>query len=109
MSVEHMKGNLGFSKLQFNSYKGMAHSAEQQEIADLGAWLKTTKHLLDSFGPNLFRGALVGWVLVSIQSIAHGFVSIGIANGCLSYHVNDLEGRWYRSIFLAMESYKCKS
>ncbi|CAE6346443.1 unnamed protein product [Rhizoctonia solani] len=41
MSVEHMKGNLGFSKLQFNSYKGMAHSAEQQEIADLGAWLKS--------------------------------------------------------------------
>ncbi|CAE6425633.1 unnamed protein product [Rhizoctonia solani] len=41
MSVEHMKGSLGFSNLQFNSYKGMAHSADQQEIADLGAWLKS--------------------------------------------------------------------
>ncbi|CCO26535.1 lysophospholipase II [Rhizoctonia solani AG-1 IB] len=41
MSADHMKGSLGFSNLQFNSYKGMAHSAEQQEIADLGAWLKS--------------------------------------------------------------------
>ncbi|KAJ1308570.1 hypothetical protein OPQ81_004269 [Rhizoctonia solani] len=40
MSVEHMQGSLGFANIQFNSYKGMAHSADQQEIADLGAWLK---------------------------------------------------------------------
>ncbi|KAH7343877.1 Phospholipase/carboxylesterase [Rhizoctonia solani] len=40
LSVQHMQKNLNFANIQFNSYKGMAHSADQQEIADLGAWLR---------------------------------------------------------------------
>ncbi|CAE6455861.1 unnamed protein product [Rhizoctonia solani] len=40
MSVHHMQNNLNFANIQFNSYRGMAHSADQQEIADLGAWLR---------------------------------------------------------------------
>ncbi|CAE6527363.1 unnamed protein product [Rhizoctonia solani] len=40
MSADHMQSNLGFTNLQFNSYEKMAHSADQQEIVDLGAWLR---------------------------------------------------------------------
>ncbi|CUA70260.1 hypothetical protein RSOLAG22IIIB_00613 [Rhizoctonia solani] len=40
LSVRHMQNNLNFANIQFNSYEGMAHSADQQEIADLGAWLR---------------------------------------------------------------------
>ncbi|CAE6454649.1 unnamed protein product [Rhizoctonia solani] len=40
LSVHHMQNNLNFANIQFESYQGMAHSAEQQEIADLGAWLR---------------------------------------------------------------------
>ncbi|CAE6481787.1 unnamed protein product [Rhizoctonia solani] len=40
LSVHHMQTNLGFKSIEFKSYQGMAHSAEQQEIADLGAWLR---------------------------------------------------------------------
>ncbi|CAE6435939.1 unnamed protein product [Rhizoctonia solani] len=40
LSVNHMQSNLNFANIQFESYQGMAHSADQQEIADLGAWLR---------------------------------------------------------------------
>ncbi|KDN40844.1 hypothetical protein RSAG8_07862, partial [Rhizoctonia solani AG-8 WAC10335] len=40
LSVQHLQTNLNFANIQFISYKGMAHSADQQEIADLGAWLR---------------------------------------------------------------------
>lgn len=39
-SVQLLKDNLGFKDLEFKSYEGVGHSADTQEIADLGAWLK---------------------------------------------------------------------
>jgi predicted esterase len=40
LSVQFLQESLGFKNVQFNSYQGVGHSADQQEIADLGAWLK---------------------------------------------------------------------
>ena len=39
-SVQILKDKLGFKDLEFKSYEGVGHSADTQEIADLGAWLK---------------------------------------------------------------------
>jgi lysophospholipase-2 len=39
LTVETLKGVLGFSKTKFNSYRGVGHHVNPQEVADIKAWL----------------------------------------------------------------------
>jgi len=39
-SVDILQNTLSFKDVQFKSYEGIGHSADTQEIVDLGAWLR---------------------------------------------------------------------